>query len=63
MRWSKRAPEGDQPWMPWFAWYPVMLGKFNEFVWLERIERCRHYPYASCRHGSFWRYRLIGGEK
>ncbi|WP_347271014.1 hypothetical protein [Rhizorhabdus histidinilytica] len=35
-------------WSPWFAWRPVKTGHWacerREWVWLEKIERCRR-PY------------------
>lgn len=42
MRWTKRAPmpAHQHIWQVWFAWYPVEVD--GQYVWLERIERCRY---------------------
>lgn len=45
MRFSTRAPAGEQPWVRWFAWYPVVTGKTNEYSWLEYVERKKCYEF------------------
>lgn len=40
MRWPYReAPMGWQPYRPWFAWHPVVIG--SKWVWLETVMRSR----------------------
>ena len=57
MKWSCRAPTEPQPWEKWFAWYPLQVGRTNEWVWMEWVERRRHYPFEHSRFGAFWVYR------
>jgi hypothetical protein len=58
MRWSRRPPEGPQPWLRWFAWHPVNLNQRNEWAWLEWVERQRFYMYDFTRAEAFWLYRI-----
>jgi hypothetical protein len=37
-------------WHPWFAWYPVMVGKC--IVWLETVERRWRYHHSI--DGGWW---------
>ena len=56
MRFSTRAPVGEQPWVKWFAWYPVVTGETNEYSWLEYVERRKHYEFAHSKD-YFYVYR------
>ena len=62
MRFSTRAPAGEQPWVRWFAWYPVVTGKTNEYSWLEYVERKKCYEFECANVWSYYIYRNITKE-
>ena len=48
-------------WLPWFAWYPVMVefaSGEEGFIWLETVERRDAQWYG----GLMWRYRELMGK-
>lgn len=59
MRWNLKAPNEKQPWVQWFAWYPVMHEDYTEMVFWEWVERKRCYPFEFTKRASFWIYRVI----
>ena len=62
MRFSTRAPVGEQPWIRWFAWYPVTTGEINEYSWLEYVERKKCYEFEHTNSWSYYIYRNITKE-
>ena len=59
MRWSNRAPIETQPWLKWFAWFPVQVEFRSEYAWLEVVERKKFYPYESNKKTWFYEYRYF----
>ena len=55
-------PKGPQPWVRWFAWYPVRMNLRGQYAWLEWVERQRIYPYDWTRKYAYWEYREIAGD-
>jgi len=62
MRFSTRAPVGEQPWVRWFAWYPVRTGLTGEYTWLEHVERKKCYEFEHTKSFSYYVYRSITKE-
>ncbi len=61
MRWNNSSPVFEQPWIKWFAWFPVYLG-YNvcDKAWLENVERKKVYWWpGSDNHAYYYSYREI----
>jgi len=63
MRWNTHAPKEAQPWKRWFAWHPINMGHWTgDWLWLETVERRKHYPFETSKYPCFYEYRLITQE-
>lgn len=55
-------PNAWRDWLPWFAWYPVVVYKDDDTqvrAWWERVEYHREVNYSDI----FTRYRLPEGTE